>query len=197
MAKRKKPTTPAAPLATADLDGMTPAEREEDEQVGFIQRLRRQGLDGRRICEATRARFGIGRHRTYRLLALALEGLRDEVERNRPFTRPEQIVRLRAYLAQLNASLATEQAKTRQLPDGTQESATDPLTVSKLIDSIVKVERLLAETEGNKVPDEIVVHAEIRQAMQAVLVNMTPERTQQLLEQAVERKRLAAATKAS
>jgi hypothetical protein len=181
---------PAAP----DPDARTIAQQEEDEQVGFITRLRMRALDEAGIAAACRERFGIGRSRTHRLLQVVLNGIKDAVERNRPYTRAEQIARLRSMLSRLHGQLAEEVSRTKKVVDPKTkqvetQSATDNWAVVRLAAEIRQHEDLLADVEGNRAPDEIIVHGEVRESLQVVISNMTPEKTQELLSRALERRK--------
>jgi|HubBroStandDraft_5_1064220.scaffolds.fasta_scaffold16653_4 hypothetical protein len=177
-----------------DPDARTIAQQEEDEQVGFITRLRMRALDEAGIAAACRERFGIGRSRTHRLLQVVLNGIKDAVERNRPYTRAEQIARLRSMLSRLHGQLAEEVSRTKKVVDPKTkqvetQSATDNWAVVRLAAEIRQHEDLLADVEGNRAPDEIIVHGEVRESLQVVISNMTPEKTQELLGRALERRK--------
>lgn len=181
-----------AEVATAapDPDARTVVQQEEDEQVGLITRLRRMAFDERRIAEVCRTRFGIGRSRVHRLLQIVLSVGKDEVERNRPFTRSEQILRLRAMVALLHTQLDEENRRTKLDPKTKQSvSATDNWAVVRLVAEIRQNEDLLATVEGNRAPDEVIIHNEVRESLQIVIANMTPEKTQELLGRALERRK--------
>jgi hypothetical protein len=168
--------------AKPDPDARTVEQQIEDEQVGFITRLRRRALDEGRIADACRERFGIGRSRVHRLLQVVLYAARQEVDSNRPFARAEQILRLRNSLSSLHAQLAEEMARQKVDPKTKKPvSATDNWAIVRISSEIRQTEDLLADVEGNRAPTEIQVFGEVRESLQVVLTNLSPEKTKELL----------------
>ena len=113
--------------------------------------------------------------------------MRASAERNRPYSRAEQIARVRHLISRLHEPKFKGTGKNRvQLPMS-----------SAVAGRISKFEELLANLEGNREPVEVRVTAVMTLAAQMVFSNLSESRMTQLMERARERKRLAAVAEAS
>lgn len=185
------PEIPGLPPAPADLLGkhrntdFTP--EEDEEHVAFVLRLRLRGANMRQITAACLRQYGFARVRTENLLRQGLDALGRDWDQTRKTSKAEQSARLRQVLFDLHAEV---QAK----PDPKNPKRHASLTA--LYGAIVRCEELLSEVEGTREPVTVNVNQTITQAAVTVIANMTPERTQALLDRARERRALAEAARA-
>jgi hypothetical protein len=187
----RRPIVPKAenkPLAQVAAQADEP---EDDPQLAFVFARMMQAWSREQIIPACRERFGIGWHRTSQLMRQVHDGLRSAHERNRN-SRVEQIGRLRSYLVELHAP---RYHATKVVPTGRKDAQGNPemipMRLPKDFLKIERLERLLAELEGNRVPERVEVHVSMTAAMGVVLGQMSDERMQELVERARERRRLA------
>lgn len=187
---RRRGLPPVNPIRTGTPEALPPApepdtrseeERVEDDRVGFTIRLLKASLTHRQVVEALRRQYGIGYLRAGKLLNLAREELLRIVEARKPYARAEQLARLHADLARIDASLGSDPTPTRQ-------------EMGSLLRTRALIERVVAEIEGTKAPTEQVIRHEFRGAVMGVLANLSDDKARELLERAQTRKRLAEST---
>ena len=185
MARTRKELAPAPPPAPPSVLDLEPTE--EERHLEFVTRLMMRCLSKADIARHCREKFGFGTTRTENLIARILESLRVGHERNRPYTRAEQIARVRHLISKLHEPRFKSVKR-----DGQVVPVLQPMS-SGTAARIVKLEDLLADLEGNREPVEVKVGVVMTQAAQAVFANLSDEKLASLIERAKERKRLAEA----
>jgi hypothetical protein len=186
------PQTADPPRESAETrvsDLVDPRTEEEELQLGFVLQRLMQAWTEAMIVQACRDRFGIGKTRTHNLIVRVRDGLKGSHDRN-AYARVEQIGRLRSLLVELHAP-RYHPTKTVPGRDAQGRPTEVPMRLPKNIFHIERVERLLAELEGNRVPERVDVHVTMTAAMGMVLGQMTDARLQEFVEAARERRRLA------
>jgi hypothetical protein len=165
-------------------------ETEDERQLYYVWRLLCRALNDRQVIDACRERFGIGQTRTLNLIARVRQQFRTAYERN-PYARVSQIARLHGLLAELH-EVRYSPTKTIEVRDpDTGEKKQVPLRLPKNVAEIERVERLLAELEGNRTAERVEVQVSMTAAAQVVFAQLTPERLEEFVERARERRRLA------
>lgn len=181
MAKR-------AALANAPIEPETMREK----QLQFIMRMRLRGFTNYRIiaeCKAPPDGIApISRDLVAKLMAEGLEMLRKDTEVDKTFSKSEQIARLRNYLAQLT-QLRPKLRKGKPVYDAEGNRVYLPLPTK----SILSLEKLLAQIEGNFEPFKQTIDVRVSGALAHVVSQINPDKYQELLQRGLERRRLALA----
>jgi len=183
--------TPEERAVIAQID-LTPTE--DENRLAEVFRLLTRGYTDALIVRIARGELGIGAIATRSLIAKVHESLKTEADARKPYARAVTIARLHDAIEKFK----TPRYKTvkRRVRDPNTGTMVEKEVVEELLPppQYVRCEELLADIEGTRAPQKVIVEHALKESLMAVLSTLTPERTQGLLERARERKRLAAAS---
>lgn len=187
-----KPVTPEERAAVAHVD-VEPTE--QDRRLEFIFRMMMRGYSETLMVRVARTELGVGVLATRNLIAEVRVKLRGDAEDRKPFARAEQIARVRDTIEKLKTPrFKTVRVKGRDAK-GKEVVSNQQVEQPLPANAILRAEELLADLEGNRAPVVVQVEHTLKASAMALFASLPPERYDQLLERARERKRLAAASR--